>query len=266
MTQYNCELPKVRVYKGARFVPKFADPLQWDKDSAYEWLTVVYNCGRTYISKQPVPAGVELPEYPILENDYWVMYADYNTQLEHYRAEVREFSLRYDEMFCWLKSEKERIENKFDVEVRRLDTRIDTLDAKVERYYTTLDNRITEEVSTLNERITTEVTTINNRITEEVSTLNQTINQVKQELINQITQLGDEINQTIQQLEGTSDTTFANILSKIYLGGTINESTGAITWPTADKIAIGNMNWYSGANNSNYIKTAADGDGDMRAE
>lgn len=208
--KYNCTLPKLRTYKGARYVPKFAEPLQWDAAREYEWLTVVYNCGRTYISKTVVPKGAELPEYPLLSNEYWATYADYNAQIEQYRAETRAFSTRYDKMYCYLKDQ------------------LTTLDEKVENYY--------------NE--------VNNRITNEVDTLNQTISNVKNELTTVIEQKGDSI---------------GSIVEKIYMGGTINED-GSVTWPTDDKIAVGNMNWYSGADNQNYIKTADDGDGDMRAE
>ena len=59
--------------------------------------------------------------------------------------------------------------------------------------------------------------------------------------------------------------TLADILTKIYLGGTINSSTGAITWPTADKIALGNINVYSGGS-AGFIKTHADGENDLKAE
>lgn len=197
--KYDCTLPKVRTYKGARYVPLFAEPLQWDAEREYEWLTVVYNCGRTYISKTKVPAGSPLPDYPLLSNEWWATYADYNAQIEQYRAEVRSFSLRYDELFCYLKDNLEK------------------LDEKVENYY---------------------------------SELSQTIENVKQEFNTKIEQKGGSIE---------------SIVEKIYLGGEVGED-GTVTWPTDDKIAIGNMNWYTGASNQNYIRTAADGDGDMRAE
>lgn len=197
--KYDCTLPKVRTYKGARYVPLFAEPLQWDAEREYEWLTVVYNCGRTYISKTKVPAGSPLPDYPLLSNEWWATYADYNAQIEQYRAEVRSFSLRYDELFCYLKDNLEK------------------LDEKVENYY---------------------------------SELSQTIENVKQEFNTKIEHNGGSIE---------------SIVEKIYLGGEVGED-GTVTWPTDDKIAIGNMNWYTGASNQNYIRTAADGDGDMRAE
>lgn len=212
--KYDCTLPKLRTYKGSRYIPIFAEPLQWDAEREYEWLTVVYNCGRTYISKTTVPAGAELPEYPLLSNEHWATYADYNAQIEQYRAEVRSFSLRYDKLFCHLKSELERVEKKLD-------------DA---------------------------VVAINNRIDAEVSTLNQTINNLESKLVQQITEVKEE-----------SGAGIGDIVDKVYLGGTVGED-GSVTWPTADKIAIGNMNWYTGASNEHYIKTAADGDGDMRAE
>lgn len=59
--------------------------------------------------------------------------------------------------------------------------------------------------------------------------------------------------------------TFTDILNKIFGGGTINPTTGAITWPNTDKIAVGNMNLYSGGA-ANWIKTDTDGENDARVE
>lgn len=225
MERYNCTLPKLRTYKGSRYIPVFAEPLQWDAEREYEWLTVVYNCGRTYISKTRVPSGTELPEYPLLTNDYWATYADYNAQIEQYRAEVRSFSLRYDKLFCHLKSELERVEQKLD-------------DA---------------------------VTTINNRIDNEVNTLNQAISSLNASLTSKIDQVSQSLTQQITEVRNESGAGISDIVEKVYMGGTVGDD-GSVTWPTADKIAIGNMNWYAGSANEHYIKTAADGNGDMRAE
>lgn len=53
-----------------------------------------------------------------------------------------------------------------------------------------------------------------------------------------------------------------DILNKIYLGGELGPD-GHITWPTEDKVAIGNMNVYGGGT-ANYIKTDADGENDVQ--
>ena len=85
------------------------------------------------------------------------------------------------------------------------------------------------------------------------------------ELNNRITQVSTDLTDLINDLGTKNANTLADILTKIYLGGTINSSTGAITWPTADKIALGNINVYSGGS-AGFIKTHADGENDLKAE
>lgn len=81
----------VREYIGARYVPIFADPIQWDPTSVYEPLTVVTNEGASYVSRRMVPEGIQLSN-----TDYWVLWADYNAQLQHYIDEVETFDGRID--------------------------------------------------------------------------------------------------------------------------------------------------------------------------
>lgn len=84
----------VREYIGARYVPLFSDPIEWDETLAYEPLTVVINQGNSYVSKQFVPAGTPLPTTTERSNAYWLLWADFNAQIEQYRAEVETYSGR----------------------------------------------------------------------------------------------------------------------------------------------------------------------------
>lgn len=70
----------VREYKGARYVPIFADPPQWDKTKTYEALTVVILEGASYVSRQPVPAGID-----IKNTDYWILAFNFSSQMESIR-------------------------------------------------------------------------------------------------------------------------------------------------------------------------------------
>lgn len=72
-----------RQYIGARYVPKFADPIDWQEDVSYEALTVVTYMGASYTSKKAVPAGVK----PTVKS-YWAMSGNYNAQVEEYRQLV----------------------------------------------------------------------------------------------------------------------------------------------------------------------------------
>ena len=79
----------VREYIGARYVPLFADPIDWDSTKTYEPLTVVYNQGNSYTSRQYVPAGID-----ISNDTYWARTGNYNAQIEQYRSEVATFDDR----------------------------------------------------------------------------------------------------------------------------------------------------------------------------
>lgn len=79
--------PGVRQYVGARYVPVFADPLEWSSTQGYESLTVVLHEGNSYTSRQSVPVGID-----ISNTAYWAETGNYNAQIEAYRREV----LAYD--------------------------------------------------------------------------------------------------------------------------------------------------------------------------
>lgn len=79
-------------YIGARYVPLFSDPLDWDNTKAYEALTIVYYQGNSYTSRQSVPKGVE-----ITNDKYWALTGNYNAQIETYRKEVTEVVGKADE-------------------------------------------------------------------------------------------------------------------------------------------------------------------------
>lgn len=79
--------PGVRQYVGARYVPVFADPLEWSDQREYEPLTIVSYQGNSYTSMQSVPVGVDIDN-----TAYWAQTGNYNAQIEAYRREV----LAYD--------------------------------------------------------------------------------------------------------------------------------------------------------------------------
>ena len=81
--------PGVRQYVGARYVPVFADPLEWSDQTGYEPLTVVLHEGNSYTSRQSVPVGIDIGN-----TAYWAETGNYNAQVEAYRQEVRAFDGR----------------------------------------------------------------------------------------------------------------------------------------------------------------------------
>lgn len=85
------KLPNGITYKGLKAVLSFADPIQWNKASTYDSLTVVWDDAThaSYASKRPVPQNIE-----ITNEFYWLRSADLDAQVEMYRKEVQEFDGR----------------------------------------------------------------------------------------------------------------------------------------------------------------------------
>ena len=75
----------VRQFIGARYLVKFDG--EWSQDEAYEAITAVQHEAFTYISKQPVPAGVA-----ITNTDFWLLWADPNAQMEQLRETVESYT------------------------------------------------------------------------------------------------------------------------------------------------------------------------------
>lgn len=84
-----CPDPAGYKYVGARYVPLFADPAEWNINSTYEPLTIVINEGNSYTSKQFVPVGIQIDN-----EEYWALTGNYNAQVEEYRQTVLTFDKR----------------------------------------------------------------------------------------------------------------------------------------------------------------------------
>lgn len=84
-------MPNGITYKGLKAVLSFADPIQWNKASTYDSLTVVWDDAThaSYASKRPVPQNIELTN-----EFYWLRTADLDAQIEIYRQEVQQFDGR----------------------------------------------------------------------------------------------------------------------------------------------------------------------------
>lgn len=79
----------VREYIGARYVPVFANPPEWNDTRGYEPLTIVLHEGNSFTSTQYVPTGVD-----IKNTKYWLQTGNWNAQIEAYRKEVLRFDGR----------------------------------------------------------------------------------------------------------------------------------------------------------------------------
>lgn len=65
-----------RQYIGARYVPKFAEPVEWDSTRSYEALTIVTHNNNSYTSKKNVSKGIDIEN-----TEYWVLTGNYNEQI-----------------------------------------------------------------------------------------------------------------------------------------------------------------------------------------
>ena len=74
-------------YIGSRYVPIFADPLEWDINKSYESLTIVTHNNESYTSRCNVGPGID-----ITNERYWAKTGAYNAQVEQYRNEVKDLS------------------------------------------------------------------------------------------------------------------------------------------------------------------------------
>lgn len=79
----------VREYIGARYVPVFANPPEWNDTRGYEPLTIVLHKGNSFTSTQYVPTGID-----IRNTEYWLETGNWNAQIEAYREEVLRFDGR----------------------------------------------------------------------------------------------------------------------------------------------------------------------------
>ena len=73
-------------YVGARYVPLFANPIEWNKSATYEPLTIVTYMNASYTSRKQVPAGIEPTN-----DEYWALTGNYNAQVEDYRQAVEQY-------------------------------------------------------------------------------------------------------------------------------------------------------------------------------
>lgn len=76
-------------YIGARYVPLFAEPIEWDNTKQYEPLTIVTHEGNSYTSRQFVPTGIE-----ITNETFWALTGNFNAQVEKYRNEIKAYDGR----------------------------------------------------------------------------------------------------------------------------------------------------------------------------
>lgn len=213
-------------YIGARYVPIFADPIEWDKAKSYEPLTIVTYQGDSYTSKTFVPAQTE-----ITNTEFWVRTASYNAQVEQYRKEVQEVFTKMDDL-------EESVNNSisgFDTKLTQTETKVNSYETRIsnlENDNTTNKANIstnTSEITTLKsqiESINTEISSLDSRVEaneNSISTINENLTNLSNLVKNRrFIVIGDSYcdgtNSWIKSMQnylGKNDTDYV----KSYMGG-----------------------------------------------
>lgn len=111
---------------------------------------------------------------------------------------------------------------------------IEDLDAKVEQYNTALNTRI-------------------DNLDNKVEQYHEEFKQFKATTEQKFTQVDNHFT----NLDGKTDsiwTAIQNIINKVMGAGTVDKTTGAVSWPQAGTIPVGNINVFSG---TGFLRTRA---------
>ena len=128
----------------------------------------------------------------------------------------------------------DRILFDLQAQIARNKKAIEDLDAKVEQYNTALNTRIDE-------------------LDTKVEQYHEEFKQFKATTEQKFTQVDNHFT----QLDGKTDsiwTAIQNIINKVMGAGTVDKDTGAVSWPQAGTIPVGNINIFSG---TGFIRTRA---------
>ena len=136
------------MYIGARYVPIFADPVEWDDEREYEPLTIVTHNGDCYTSKCYVPKGAQLPPYPEGQTKYWVKTSDYNGQFADLKKTVLDLS-RLVEQFQKDNKEFTDLINGWNEKVQQWETKMTAWGERLD----TVESHITDLTASLNAEI-----------------------------------------------------------------------------------------------------------------
>lgn len=194
----------VTQYIGARYVPLFADPLEWNDTRTYEPLTIVLHKGSSYTSRQFVPLGTDIDN-----TDYWALTGNYNAQVEQYRQETKDAVVQVDALIT--KAEVDVTQRLADNEsaMNALDNSVKT---RLTENETTVSQRLADNKSAMNAldssvktRLTeneTAMTALDNSVK---SRLTENENTVSQRLTENETAVTTAIDTALKTVSGVTD-------------------------------------------------------------
>jgi len=176
----------VKQYVGARYVPKFASPVEWAADTSYEALTIVTFNNASYTSKIQVPPTVGNPAN---NPKYWALTGNYNAQVEQYRQETIQVKNEITEDQNALKNEVTESQNALKNEVKEGQN---AFKIEITESQNALKNEVKEGQNAFKNEVKNEVTESQNAFKNEVtesqnnfqSTLTTNYSNLKQEVNN----------------------------------------------------------------------------------
>lgn len=228
----------VTQYVGARYVPLFAEPLDWDSKREYEPLTIVLYQGASYTSRQYVPAGID-----ITNEQFWVVTGNYNAQVEQYRRETKAVSDKYDtvvkyssDALALAKTNESNIAINDAKLAGTTDSGLKTLITNEVERATSNEASIKQTADSNSAAVQTLTENVGN-ITETVGTLSSTVN----EQVPIIAKNTASNNKHEQQLAASADSGLLTLINSKFPIASDSIADGAVTAPKMATSAINSI-------------------------
>src|SRR5690625_3052831 len=175
------------VYIGHIYVPLLVG--ECDKSIQYEGLSIVTFKGDSYTSKKMTPPGIDIEN-----EEYWVLTANYDAQVEYYRMEVKrvkEYMEELDDRLtkdlsdtrAYVDDEVRQNKEYGDDEVRKNKKYVDDETASARQY-------VDDEVDSLTNYVNTNVEQVNNRITDTEENMATDMTTLQNQLLNELDNIG----------------------------------------------------------------------------
>ena len=154
----------VTQYIGSRYVPIFANPIDWDSTREYEPLTIVSNKGNSYTSRQAVPKGID-----ISDEKYWALTGNYNSQVESYRQETKNYVAQVGEYKQQVTDAVNKVDADLAQQKKDVSAQLESQNAKITSQLATQDSKITSQLATQDSKITSQLATQDSKVTKQLA-------------------------------------------------------------------------------------------------
>ena len=226
----------VREYIGARYVPLFADPIEWDNTQSYEQLTVVTHLGNSYTSKQPVPAGIDLSN-----TTYWAPTGNYNAQVEFYRQEVAQMGQTVAQTDAALRADVAQSISDMESSVAQS---ISDLESSVAQSISDMESNVSSSISALQQSVAQTDAALRADVAQDISDLQtsvqQTDTQLRTDVAQDIANLQASVQQTDTQLRADVAQIDAELRSDVsdIMSNAFSANSGAYYDSESNKVYI----------------------------